>query len=54
MLGQPSSDCPCLFGSQVQGKIFFIGIKNSELGSLVGTDDCKNTGDRFSQVVTKD
>ena len=51
LLGQPAPHRPCLLGSQVEGKVFFVFIVETELIALICVDDCQDSGDGFADVV---
>jgi hypothetical protein len=38
-------------GSEVEGQVFLVLVEKSELGALVGIDDCEDPGDRFPEIV---
>ena len=51
VLAQASSDGAGLLWSEVEGEIFLVLVEQTELGSLVGIDDCENLGDRLSDIM---
>jgi len=51
VLAQASSDGTGLLWSEVEGEVFLVLVEQSELGSLVGVDDCENFGDRLSDIM---
>jgi hypothetical protein len=51
LLCQSPPNSPCLFWSEIEGKVLLVLIVDSELRALVGVDDCEDTGDGFADVV---
>lgn len=51
VLGESSADGAGLLWSEVEGKVLLVLVEETELGALVGLDDCQDTGDRLAEVV---
>jgi len=51
MLRQPSSNSASLLGSKVEREVLLLLVKETQLRSLVGVDDCENFRDGLSEVV---
>lgn len=52
LLAQSSTDGAGLLRSEVEGKVLLLLVKQAQLVSLVGVDDCENASDRFAEVMS--
>ena len=50
-LGQSSTDSTSLLHTPVQRSVLALLMEQLDLSSLVLVDDCKNTGNRFTDTV---
>lgn len=51
VLGQPSANGTGLLCAKVERHVLLVLVEKTELGALVGVDDCENLGDRLADVV---
>lgn len=51
VLGESSANGAGLLWSEVEGKVLLVLVEETELGALIGLDDCQDTGDRLAEVM---
>jgi hypothetical protein len=51
VLCEPSPHSACRLWSEVERQVFLVLVEKSELGALVGIDDCEYPRNRFPEVV---
>lgn len=51
VFGQASPNGASLLWSEVEGLVLLALVEQAQLRSLVGVDDCEDSGDRLSDIV---